>query len=124
VSPYRNLDVDLKLFCASLIVSCIHTVLTVCIPSLMPLPVLLYPAHQHLPPPNLFIPSDLTLDPALQRHADSTEGIKDAANGFNSDIATSPVKLVSEDGFHLWHLLDSKFPVPKVPDFSTALSCD
>ena len=28
--------------------------------------------------------------------------------------STSPVKIISEDGLHVWHLLDQRYPVPKV----------
>ena len=32
--------------------------------------------------------------------------------------STSPVKIISEDGLHVWHLLDQRYPVPKVRTYA------
>ena len=70
---------------------------------------------QHLPPPNPFIPDDLSLDTSLQHHLDaSREGSKESSKEGSEVAISAPVELRSEDGLHVWHLLDLKFPVPKV----------
>ena len=70
---------------------------------------------QHLPPPNPFIPDDLSLDPSLQHHLKaSKEGSIEGSKEGSEVTISAPVELRSEDGLHVWHLLDLKFPVPKV----------
>jgi hypothetical protein len=58
------------------------------------------------------MPEDLSLDAELQRHVDASK------EGYTFDYKVStlsaPEKLRTEDGLHVWHLLDFKFPAPKV----------
>ena len=94
---------------------------------------------QHLPPPNPYIPEDLSLDASLQKHADILKEKKelnitigkDCADStvsggevqkLSSSSSTSPTKLISEDGLHVWHMLDTRFLVPKVCSYHPILS--
>ena len=38
--------------------------------------------------------------------------LSSSSNGNSS--STSPVKLIAEDGLHVWHMMDVRFLVPKV----------
>ena len=95
---------------------------------------------QHLPPPNPYIPEDLSLDASLQKHADILKEKKELNITIGKDCAdstvsggevqklssssssTSPTKLISEDGLHVWHMLDTRFLVPKVCSYHPILS--